>query len=1040
MMLHAGNRKTIRAVTAGVARLLLLPTLAWAGICSAQELAPRSQWQASSSSQQVATMAIGHLIDNDPKTVTGGAFSPGHWFQIDVGRPALLGGVRITWDVSNPEGYTLQTSLDGKQWDVAYTMGDSLGGIETLFFAPRRARYLRVASPERTSDWGVSILEMEPLDTRDSARVAGLAAEPSAALWQGGSAVTIPSDAQGRHVLAIGLPRALATAGLVVDWADSAHGAAQLEVQDADGKWTVLARDPQAGSRQQSWLAGNAAVDAHSLRLRVEGDAPSVQRIRLLGPAAVMTPMKRYQVAASGAQRALAPASLLLQQTYWTAVGVHAGVQKSIFDEYGNIEAFKGAPLVQPIWRADGGTATGATAQPVRHALRDGWKPMPSAAWLPQPGLELRSEAFAIELGGQPVTLVRHRLHNTGTTAINGTLTLAVRPMQMNPPWQNGGLSPIGEIAVDGRTVSVNGRRLLQSLTAVDEAGAAPFGADGSSEISGAIAGGQLPHAQSAQDADGLAAAALAYRVALRPGASRSVVVAFPLGTAPAAADGSLPQAPPLQLADTAKEPDAHFDALAARASADWQARLGQVGLRLPDNSLVDMLRAQAAYMLINQTGPAMQPGPRNYNRSFIRDGMATSAVLLRMGEASVARDYLAWYSAHGVHANGLVSPILNNDGSVNTGFGSDIEYDSQGQYISLVADVARLDGGPESVRAYLPKVKAAMRFLQELRERTLVPGYMAGHPAPERFAGILAPSISHEGYPAPTHSYWDDYWGIKGWHDGAWLAESLGDPETAAWAREQGRLLHDAVAASIRATMAWKGIDFIPSSADLGDGDPTGVSIALDPTGAQDVLPDAALRTTFARYLDDVRKRARPGALYAYTPYEIRNVLSYVHLGQPEAANELLIGLLHDRRPLEWQVLAEVVHSRLRFPRYLGDMPHTWIGAEYGRTLFGMLMREDDDALSLLPGTPASWLAGDGLSVERLPTAHGTLKLDARQRDGVLTVALGEGLHAGTAVRVWWPSRTRPREVRVDGRRVDAFDADGVLLPRAFKHLQARW
>ncbi|KRG77642.1 hypothetical protein ABB28_00335 [Stenotrophomonas chelatiphaga] len=1040
MVLQAGNGKPIRGATAGMARLLLLPTLAWAGICSAQELAPRSQWQASSSSQQVAAMAIGHLIDNDPATVTGGAFSSGHWFQVDVGQPALLGGVRITWDVSNPEGYTLQTSLDGKQWDLAYTMGDSLGGVETLFFAPRQARYLRVASPERTSDWGVSILEMEPLDTRSSARLAQLGAEPAAALWQGGRAVGVPAAADGTHVLDVALPRALATTGLVVDWAEGAHGAAQLEVQDANGRWTMLARDRQAGSRPQSWLAGTAAVSAHGLRLRVEGSAPSIRRIRLLGPAAVMTPMKRYQVAASGAQRALAPASLQMQQTYWTAVGVHAGVQKSIFDEYGNIEAFKGAPLVQPIWRSADGHAAGAAGHPLRHALRDGWKPMPSAAWSPQPGLDLHSEAFAIELGGQPVTLLRHRLHNTGTTPINGTLTLAVRPMQMNPPWQNGGLSPIREVAIEGRTISVNGRRLLQSLTPVDAAGAAPFGMEGSSEISAAIASGQLPHAQRAEDADGLAAAALAYRMALQPGESRAVVVAFPLGTAPAAADGSLPQAPPLVLPDAPADADAQFDALAARASADWQARLGQVGLRLPDNSLVDMLRAQAAYMLINQTGPAMQPGPRNYNRSFIRDGMATSAVLLRMGEAAVARDCLAWYSAHGVHANGLVSPILNNDGSVNTGFGSDIEYDSQGQYISLVADVARLDGGPESVRAYLPKVKAAMRFLQELRERTLVPGYMASHPAPERFAGILAPSISHEGYPAPTHSYWDDYWGIKGWHDGAWLADALGDRETALWAREQGRLLHDAVADSIRATMAWKGIDFIPSSADLGDGDPTGVSIALDPTGAQDVLPDAALRTTFARYLDDVRKRTQPGALYAYTPYEIRNVLSYVHLGQPEAANELLRGLLHDRRPLEWQVLAEVVHSRLRFPRYLGDMPHTWIGAEYGRTLFGMLMREDDDALSLLPGTPASWLVGDGLAVERLPTAYGTLKLDARQRDGVLSVTLGEGLREGTAVRVWWPSRTRPHSVRVDGRRVDAFDADGVLLPRAFKHLEARW
>ena len=179
---------------------------------------------------------------------------------------------------------------------------------------------------------------------------------------------------------------------------------------------------------------------------------------------------------------------------------------------------------------------------------------------------------------------------------------------------------------------------------------------------------------------------------------------------------------------------------------------------------------------------------------------------------------------------------------------------------------------------------------------------------------------------------------------------------------------------------------------------------------------------------------------MYAYTPYEIRNVLSYVHLDQPEAADELLQGLLHDRRPLEWQVLAEVVHSRLRFPRYLGDMPHTWIGAEYGRTLFGMLMREDDDALSLLPGTPPSWLVGDGLAVDRLPTAYGTLALQARQRDGALQVTLGKGLRKDTAVRVWWPSRTRPTSVRVDGRRLTDYDARGVLLTQPFRRLEATW
>ncbi|HEL3778873.1 TPA: discoidin domain-containing protein, partial [Stenotrophomonas maltophilia] len=1004
----------------------------------AQNLPARDQWRASASSQQVPAMAISHLIDNDPNTVTGGAFSPGHWFQIDLGAPATLAGVRLTWDVSNPEGYTLQTSLDGTQWQTAYTMGDSLGGVETLYFAPRQARYLRLASPQRTSDWGVSIFEMEPLDTSLSARVVGLDATQSAALWQGGSAVAIPAGKDGVHTLDITLPRPQPSTGLAVDWS-SVHGAAALQAQDGKGRWHELAKDAQAATRKQSWLAASAPIDIQALRLTVHGDDPQIARIRLLGPKAVMTPMKRYQIAASGAQLGLFPASLQMQQTYWTAVGVLAGRQKSIFDEYGNLEAFKGAPLVQPIWRNADGHAAGATGQTVQHALRDGWKPMPSATWAPQPGLELRSEAFAIERDGQPVTLLRHRLHNSGTATINGTLTLVVRPMQMNPPWQNGGLSPIRDVSVEGQAVRINGRTLLHSLTPVTASAAAPFGKEGATEITSAIAAGTLPDTQQAQDDQGLAAAAMSYRVSLAPGASEAIVAAFPLGTAAADANGALPDAPLLDLSSLPRDADAAFDTLAAQASADWQARLGQVGLRLPDPSLVDMLRAQAAYMLINQTGPAMQPGPRNYNRSFIRDGMATSAVLLRMGEAKVARDYLAWYSEHGVHANGLVSPILNDDGSVNTGFGSDIEYDSQGQYVALVADVARLDGGPESVRAYLPKVKAALRFLQQLRERTLVAGYMAGQPAPERFAGILAPSISHEGYPSPTHSYWDDYWGLKGWHDGAWLADAMGDHETAVWARQQYKALYDALHASIRATMAWKGIDFIPSSADLGDGDPTGVSIALDPTGAQSVLPADALRTTFARYLEDVRKRNQPGALYAYTPYEIRNVLSYVHLGQPEAADELLQGLLHDRRPLEWQVLAEVVHSRLRFPRYLGDMPHTWIGAEYGRTLFGMLMREDDDALSLLPGTPPSWVAGDGLAVERLPTAYGTLQMQARQRDGTLVVTLGDGLRNGTAVKVWWPERTIPKSVRVDGRPVADFDAEGVRLAKPFRTLEAR-
>ncbi|HEY9253725.1 MAG TPA: discoidin domain-containing protein [Stenotrophomonas sp.] len=1026
--------------------LLLAAALASPPLLAADALPPRSQWQASASSRQVAALAPAHAIDGDETTRWGGAFSPGHWFQLDLGRPAEVGGVRLHWDSGFAVGYRIQASRDGKTWDDVYTSTDSRGATDYLFFPARQARYLRLASPERTADWGVSVLEFEPLAaTTAAARLVGLPND-AARVWQGSAqALAMPAAQDAAGAVEIALPRADAIAGLEVWWDGPRHGA-RLQAREGNGTWRTVAEDPGSAG-ETSFLAAPEAFKPTALRLLagLDGAAPRIRRLRLLGPEQVLSPTKRFEVLASREHAALFPAQLHQQQVYWTVVGVPAGRQKSIFDEFGNLEAFKGAPMVQAIWRdAQGAVSADSVAR--TQSLREGWMPMPTVQWQARPQLQIHNQAMAIEQrNGQPVTLVRYRVENTGAGATSGTLSLLVRPIQVNPPWQHGGVSSIKDIALEGPAnatdVRVNGRVLVSALTPVDARGASGFGTHGEEEPTAKIANGQAPSASQAQDPAGLASAVMAFDVKLAPGAHRDIVVAFPLGTQPRdAKSGELPPAAPVDRSAWQADAGKAFDTAADKLATQWQARFGNIGLRLPDNSLVDMLRAQGAYMLLNQTGPAMQPGPRNYNRSFIRDGAATASALLRMGQPKVARDYLHWYSEHAVHANGLVSPILNEDGSVNRGFGSDIEYDSQGEYINLVADVARLDGGAESVRDYLPKVIAAMHFMQALRERTLVPGYMADQPAPERYAGIIAPSISHEGYSSPTHSYWDDYWALKGWQDGAWLAEQLGDTATAAWAREQYVALRDSVAASIRATIAWKGSDVMPASADLGDGDPTSVSIALDPTGQKAILPPQVLSTTFDRYMADVRAREQPDALFAYTPYEMRNVLTYVHLDRVDDANELLSLLMAHRRPLPWQVLAEVVHSRLRYPGYLGDMPHTWIGAEYARTLYGMLMREDDDALVLLPGTPMAWLVGDGVAIDSLPTAFGKLGLQARQQGDRLQLTLAKGLRADTPVQVTWPNRQRPSEVRVDGKRVEDYDAQGIRLAKPFRTLEARW
>ena len=1019
---------------------LALTALLWLPLAQAQQasqpLPPRAEWKATSSSTANPAMAPAMGIDGNPRTYWGGPFSAGHWYQVDLGRSSPVGGVLIQWEGGFATHYLIRYSSDGQQWQDAVRVTGGKGGIEYVMFPTVQARYLRLATPDRTADWGVSVGEFEPV--AHAPRLRGVMGDgDNDALWIGGAARVLDK----RKPLEIELPRSLPLAGLEVTW-KTPPNRARLEARGADGRWTTLAEDPNVYGTS-SFLAAPEVHEATALRLVSEGgDGAIVDRLQLLGPKRLMTPLRRYEIAASRRDRELFPSSLHQQQVYWTAVGIPAGQQKSVFDEYGNLEAFKGAPLVQPVWRDRSGRSAAAFNTELRHSLREGWMPMPAVEWSPQPGLSLRSEAIAVEQNGAPVTLVRYRLRNTGDQPVEGQLALLTRPMQISPPWQNGGLSPLHTVAVEDGAVRVNGRRLFQSLTPPSAAGVAAFGAHGETEITRHAADGDVPGQRSVADPDGLAAAIQQYPVKLQPGEHRDVVIAFALGNARIDTQArQWPDAPALDRTAllAGNEPGIAFDTLADTLARQWQSRLGRIGLSLPDASLVDMLRAQAAYMLINQSGHAMQPGPRNYNRSFIRDGAATAAILLRMGMSGTARDYLQWYAGHAVHPNGLVSPILNDDGSVNTGFGSDLEHDSQGQFVWLVAEIARLDGGAASVRDYQDEVKRALRFLQELRERTMVPGYQAGREAPERFHGIIAPSISHEGYPVPTHSYWDDYWALKGWHDGAWLAEQWGDRETAAWAREQYAALRASMSASMRATMAWKGIDYIPASADLGDNDPTSVSIGLDPTGQQDLMPVDALARTFARYLADVRKRT-PDALYAYTPYEMRNVLTYVHLGQPAEANELLRDLVRHRRPAEWQVIAEVVYSDLRHAIYLGDMPHTWIGSEYARSIFGMLMYEADDHLSLLPGTPPEWVAGEGLAIDGLPTAYGTLKLRARREGGQLRISLGEGLRADVPVTVSWPGRIAPKQVTVDGQRVRDFDAAGVHLTRPFKELTAQW
>ncbi|MCK7576988.1 MAG: hypothetical protein MZV65_14855 [Chromatiales bacterium] len=189
------------------------------------------------------------------------------------------------------------------------------------------------------------------------------------------------------------------------------------------------------------------------------------------------------------------------------------------------------------------------------------------------------------------------------------------------------------------------------------------------------------------------------------------------------------------------------------------------------------------------------------------------------------AKNYVLWY-AERIYENGMVPPILNPDGSANRGYGSDIEFDAQGEFVAIAADIHRISPDrklPNNI--FEPVLRATGFDRKELCART-----NAVHgPKPDFMASWRHPSAI-EGYNKPTYSYWDDYFALTAWRNCAYLAAEIGDEEIATWAKVKGQEFAANLARSLRMTSAARGLRLVPASADREDVDPTSTSIVFEP------------------------------------------------------------------------------------------------------------------------------------------------------------------------------------------------------------------
>ena len=698
------------------------------------------------------------------------------------------------------------------------------------------------------------------------------------------------------------------------------------------------------------------------------------------------------------------PRAFVGEQNYWTLVGVDGGSARSgLMSEDGALEIGRGGYSIEPVVLLDDGSQVTWAQATAAHRLRDGYLPIPSVRWQ-HAAFTLDIEAAADGPQASPALMTRYLLRNTSTRTQTYTLLLATRPWQVNPPQQflstQGGASPIRSLRAHDKTLIVNEGPALRFDPAPDRITALRL--DGGASLAALRA---APVLTTLHDAQSHASAGLHFHITLAPGASRTVGLMAPLGTAAAG-----------EVTALAKRYDAVAD--------QWRGRLNRTTLKLPPDAqlIVDTLRTSLAQMLMSRDGPALRPGTRSYARSWVRDGAMMVAGLVQLGEYGPAREFTDWFAGH-IFASGKVPCCVDQRGADPV-----VENDSHGQYLYAVAEVWRHTRDRAFLERHWPHVLRVTAWMQAQRQSER--GDANRTPERAHLFGLMPPSISHEGYAdKPAYSYWDNFWTLRGFKDAVLMARALGhDTQALTWSAARDEFERE-LAQSIVATARHYGMSEIAGAADRGDFDATATTMALNPAQAEISLD--LLQATFERYWQEMNARTEGRRKWSdYTPYELRTVGALTRLGQAPRAHAMLGFFFQGQHPKGWNQWAEVVVADPRKPHFLGDMPHAWVSSDYVRSVLDLFAyeRESDSALIVGAGWKAQWLQHDVLELRGLSTPYGLFELTLERNPRGWTLKTPRalpGLRGG--VRLVWPVGL-PQPRALHGLIELAWSANGEL------------
>jgi len=814
-----------------------------------------------------------------------------------------------------------------------------------------------------------------------------------------------------KESLTLNFKRLKEIGGLVIDWDSADYAKSYTVLLSDDGNEWSTGYTVSNGNGGRDYVP---LFDGQGRLLRIDLDASSrgkgyaIERVAIKDPQFTSSTNALFRAMAADAPPGYYPKYLQNKQSYWTVLGVNGDTKEALMNEQGEIEVDKLQFSLEPFLYIDGKLVTWSdvTTTP---ALLDGYLPIPSVTWRYKNQWVVTIEGVAAGIPGNSLIGMKYSVQSNVSNG-RAKFFVAIRPFQVNPPWQTlnieGGTTRIDSIFNDRGMIEVNDIKVIP-MTPPTAFGAAEFD---QGHITDYLARGTVPPAQAVRDHFGYASAALEYDLLLQPEQIGEIVIAVPFH--------GWRKSPVPNMGGGGDR--VYYDLMRVQTADQWRRKLNGVQFILPPSAqaVVNTIKSNLAYIFINRDGPGIQPGSRTYERSWIRDGSLTCSALLRMGHPEEVREFIDWY-AKGQFPSGKIPCVIDERGPDPLP-----EHDSNGEFIYAVLQYFQFTKDTLWLRGKFDNIVRTVRYIQALRAERKTDTYRNGTPEQRACYGLVPESISHEGYSdVPRHSYWDDFFILRGLKDATRIAGILGEKKVAKdFAMERDDFRKD-LYTSMRLVMKNKHINYIPGCVELGDFDATSTTIGVSPGGELGNIPEPQLHYTFDRYYKYFVKREKDSTIVNYTPYETRVIGTFVLLGQKKRAEEALNFFMNDRRPAAWNEWAEVVWRDPSTPKYIGDMPHTWVGSDFIRSVRSMFVyeREKDQSLVVAAGIPDAWVNDPtGIEVQNLPTYYGLLNYTMRKTNHRVSVDLSGAVHVPPGgILLTSPLEAKTKTVTVNGKKV---------------------